>query len=65
MQKHINYHYKSSDLMMQNEYERILFEYDNPYDYNLGSNSKKTIDYENLINNPRNIVNPGIITKKR
>ena len=33
MQKHINYHYKSSDLMMQNEYERILFEYDNPYDY--------------------------------
>ena len=65
MQKHINDHYKCTDLMQENEYERILFEYDNPYGYNLGSNSKRTIDYENMINCPRNSVNRDLLAKKR
>lgn len=51
--------------MQENEYERILFEYDNPYGYNLGSNSKRTIDYENMINCPRNSVNRDLLAKKR
>lgn len=65
MQKHVNYHYKCSDLNPTGEYERVLFEYDNPYGFNFGSNSKRTYDYESMVICPRNSVNREILNKKR
>lgn len=65
MQKHLDYHYKNSCLTASGEYERIIFEYDNPYGHNLGSDLKRKIDYESMVNCPRNSVNREIVSKKR
>ena len=41
-----NYFYKGYDITNKNRLERILFEYQNPYGYNLESNSKRIVNLE-------------------
>lgn len=65
MQKHIGYHYKNSDLCAQNEHERIMFEYDNPYGYNFGATTKKESSASFAATLPRNSVNRTLLAKKR
>ena len=46
MDKKSSYFYKGFDITSNNRLERIMYEYQNPYGYNLESNSKRAVNYE-------------------
>lgn len=49
MFKSINYYYKGYDVTNNNRLERLAMEYQNPYGYNLESNSKRVVDYDKKV----------------
>ena len=42
-----NYYYKGYDIDNVNCLEKLAMEYNNPYGYNLESNLRRVVDYEN------------------
>ena len=49
MLKFSNYYYKGYDILNKNRLEKLMFEYNNPYGYNLDSNEKRYIDYDYVV----------------
>ena len=49
MRKHIDYHYKCYDKQNETNMDKMIYESFNEYGYNFESNSKKNIDYDDLI----------------
>ncbi len=48
MRKHIDYYYKCYDKQNENGIDKICNERFNEYGYNFDSNSKKTINYDEI-----------------
>ena len=49
MYKSTNYYYKGYDITSKNRLEKLMYEYSNPYGYNIESNQKRNIDYDYLV----------------
>lgn len=66
MYKNSDYYYKGYDVTNTNRLERLKMEYSNPYGYNLESNSRRVVNYDNLAThtNQNGVKNKDFIGKR-